>query len=229
MDNDAMARTAINLEELKNHAIETNKELAERLGIAQSVSVTTVKPSGTVSQLVDSASGIHPRWSEYYIRTVRADKKDPLAVFMREVGVPVEDDVTKPGITDVFSFPCRSPAGSAIRASATAIDQLDTYLDYKHLWCEHNPSITVYVRESEWMDVLAWVYRNFDDIGGVSFLPHTDHVYRQAPYTEITKEEYEKALAAMPKVPWENFKEGSDFTTASQELACLGGTCEVNL
>lgn len=217
------------LQELKQHAITTNKELADRLGINSSVSITTVKPSGTVSQLVDSASGIHPRYSRHYIRTVRADKKDPLAVFLREVGVPVEDDVTKPGVTDVFSFPVRAPDHAKLRNDMTAIEQLNHYLIFKKYWCEHNPSITVYVRENEWFDVQAWVYKNWDDIGGISFLPHSDHIYRQAPYQEITEDEYHNALAAMPKVPWDKFKEATDFTTASQEFACIGGACEVNL
>lgn len=218
-----------NLQELKEHAIETNKELAERLGIAQSVSITTVKPSGTVSQLVDSASGIHPRWSSYYLRTVRADKKDPLALFLRQQGVPVEDDVTKPGATDVFTFPVKSPDHALLRHQLTALEQLDHYLVFKKHWCEHNPSITVYVREEEWMEVGAWVKKNFNEIGGVSFLPYSDHIYRQAPYQEITKEEYEKALETMPAIDWASFVEGSDYTTASQELSCVGGACEVNL
>lgn len=217
------------LEELKDHAIATNKTFADGLGIAQSVSITTVKPSGTVSQLVDSASGIHPRYSSYYMRTVRADKKDPLALFLRSQGVPCEDDVTKPGHTDVFSFPVRAPAGSLLRDDLTALDQLEHYLIFKRHWCEHNPSITVYVREHEWLDVQAWVYKHFDEIGGVSFLPHSDHAYKQAPYQELTEEDYLKASEAMPEIRWEDFREAVDNTTSSQELACLGGTCEVNL
>jgi ribonucleoside-diphosphate reductase alpha chain len=218
-----------NLEELKEHAINTNKTVADGLGIAQSVSITTVKPSGTVSQLVDSASGIHPRYSSYYMRTVRADKKDPLATFLREQGVPVEDDVTKPNVTDVFSFPVRSPAGSLTRHEVSAIDQLEHYRVFKKHWCEHNPSITVYVRENEWLEVGAWVYKNFNEIGGVSFLPFSDHIYKQAPYTEVSEDAYLVASEVMPTIDWAAFKEGTDFTTASQELACLGGVCEVNL
>jgi ribonucleoside-diphosphate reductase alpha chain len=217
------------LEEMRDHAITTNKAIADGLGFAQSVSITTVKPSGTVSQLVDSASGIHPRYSRHYMRTVRADKKDPLALFLRSQGVPVEDDVTKPGNTDVFSFPVRAPEGSLLRDDLSALDQLEHYLVFKRHWCEHNPSITVYVREHEWLDVQAWVYKHFDEIGGVSFLPHSDHTYRQAPYQELTEEEYEKAAAAMPKIRWEDFRESADNTTSSQEMACIGGTCEVNL
>jgi ribonucleoside-diphosphate reductase alpha chain len=193
------------------------------------VSITTVKPSGTVSQLVDSASGIHPRYSGHYIRTVRADKKDPLALFLREQGVPCEDDVTKPGTTDVFSFPVESPDSSVNREEVSALDQLEHYKVFKQHWCEHNPSITVYVREHEWLEVGAWVYKNFNEIGGVSFLPHSDHIYKQAPYQEITKEEHAKAVVNTRPIRWEQFKEGSDFTTASQELACIGGVCEVNL
>ena len=217
------------LEELKEHAINTNKTTADGLGIAQSVSITTVKPSGTVSQLVDSASGIHPRYSSHYMRTVRADKKDPLATFLREEGVPVEDDVTKPNVTDVFSFPVRSPAGSLTRHEVSAIDQLEHYKIFKKHWCEHNPSITVYVRENEWLEVGAWVYKNFNEIGGVSFLPFSDHIYKQAPYTEVSEDAYLVASEVMPTIDWAAFKEGTDFTTASQELACLGGVCEVNL
>jgi ribonucleoside-triphosphate reductase len=218
------------LDGLKYHAIETNKLWADRLGINASSSITTVKPSGTVSQLVDSSSGIHPRYSPFYLRTVRADKKDPLAQFMRSKGFYVEDDVTKPDVTDVFTFPVKSPPDSVKRDDWCAIDQLDHYLRFKENWCEHNPSITVYVRDHEWVEVAAWVYRHFDDIGGVSFLPYTDHVYRQAPYTEITEEEYNQWLNKMPKdVDWTELREENDATTASQELACMGGTCEITL
>ncbi|MHB8602204.1 MAG: glycyl radical enzyme family protein [Nitrosotalea sp.] len=216
------------LKELKEHAITINKEWAERLGIAQSVSITTVKPSGTVSQLVDSASGIHPRYSEFYIRTVRADKKDPLAIFMREKGFPVEDDVTKPNYTDVFSFPVRGPRTSVLRSQMSALQQLEHYLVFKRHWCEHNPSITIYVREHEWLEVGAWVYRNFDEIGGVSFLPYDTGIYRQAPYKEITEDEYNKACEKMPaEVDWQALKEETDETTGSQELACSSGVCEL--
>jgi ribonucleoside-triphosphate reductase (thioredoxin) len=233
MDNPALLYNNGNLEtmleELKQHAITTNKTLADGLGIAQSVSITTVKPSGTVSQLVDSASGIHPRYSSYYLRTVRADKKDPLAQFLRTEGVPVEDDVTKPGTTDVFTFPVESPGGSLTRHQVSALDQLEHYKIFKKHWCEHNPSITVYVRENEWLDVGAWVYKNFNEIGGVSFLPFSDHIYKQAPYTEITEKDYDEFCEQMPMINWNQFKEATDFTTASQEMACIGGTCEVNL
>jgi ribonucleoside-triphosphate reductase len=216
------------LKELKEHAIKTNKEWATKLGINASVAITTVKPSGTVSQLVDSASGIHPRHSAFYVRTVRSDKKDPLAVFMRSVGFPVEDDVTKPDYTDVFSFPCRSPNGSIKRTDRTAIQQLEHYLVFKQEWSEHNPSITVYIKEHEWFDVGAWVYRNFDDIGGVAFLPYDGGQYKQAPYQECTEEEYQALLDKMPKdVAWSEMKERTDNTTATQELNCSSGSCEL--
>jgi ribonucleoside-triphosphate reductase (thioredoxin) len=188
-----------------------------------------VKSHNTVSQLTDSASGIHPRYAPYYIRTVRADKRDPLAQFMRAAGFPVEDDVTKPDTTDVFSFPVRAPQGSVFRDDRSAIDQLEHYLAFKRHWCEHNPSITVYVRPEEWIAVGAWVYEHFADIGGVSFLPHSDHVYRQAPYTECTVEQYEALLAQMPSVNWNDLQqlEKEDTTTGSQELACVAGVCEI--
>lgn len=217
------------LKELKNHAIKTNEVFAKRLGINASCAITTVKPSGTVSQLVDSASGIHPRYSEYYLRAVRADKKDPLAIFMRERGFPVEDDVTKPESTDIFSFPHKSPPDSNLRGGLGAIQQLEHYLIYQKCWCEHNPSITIYIREQEWLEVAAWVFKHFNELGGVSFLPLSDHIYRQAPYQEITKEEYENWTKKIPQdVNWEDLKEDTDNTTASQELACLaGGVCEI--
>jgi ribonucleoside-diphosphate reductase alpha chain len=217
------------LTELKNYAIETNRVWADRLGINPSVAITTVKPSGTVSQLVDSSSGIHPRHSRYYIRTVRADKKDPLALFMRAKGFPVEDDVTKPEYTDVFSFPVSSPVSSVLRTDVSAIDQLEHYKIYREYWCEHNPSITVYVREHEWLDVGAWVYRNFDSIGGVSFLPYDNGNYRQAPYQEVDEGTYAEVSRKMPQdVDFTEMKENTDVTSAMQELACFAGVCEIN-
>lgn len=216
------------LERMRGVAVDENALWAERIGINPSAAITTVKPSGTVSQLVDSSSGIHPRFSKFYLRTVRCDKKDPLAVFMRGVGFPVEDDVTKPGMTDVFSFPIKSPSESIFRNDVSAIEQLELYLVYKTHWCEHNASITVYMREQEWMDVGAWVLRHFDQLGGVSFLPHTEHIYRQAPYTEITEEAYEEWMSKMPRdISWEDFRENHDETTASQEYACLSGVCDI--
>jgi len=216
------------LKELKQHAIDTNKLWAERLGITPSVAITTVKPSGTVSQLVDSASGIHPRYSQFYVRSVRADKNDPLAHFMREKGFPVENDITKPDHTDIFYFPQQAPIGAVLRRHITALGQLEHYLVYKRFWCEHNPSITVYVREDEWIDVCAWVFGHFNELGGVSFLPYDTGIYRQAPYTEINADEFAAQVEAMPKnVDWADFKEVIDNTTGSQDLACLSGVCEI--
>jgi ribonucleoside-diphosphate reductase alpha chain len=216
------------LGDLKQHAIETNKDWAGLLGIAQSASITTVKPSGTVSQLVDSASGIHPRHSAYYIRTVRADVKDPLAAFLKDAGVPNEPDVTNASNV-IFSFPIKSPDDAIVRHDRNAIQQLEHYLSFKKYWCEHNPSITVYVREDEWMKVGAWVYDNFDDLGGVSFLPTNDHVYQQAPYQDINKETYEKLTSEFPVIDWKGFDayEIDDSTVKMHELACTSGHCEL--
>lgn len=217
------------LKTMKAHAIKVNKEWAEKLGINQAAAITTVKPSGTVSQLVDSASGIHPRYSEYYIRTVRADKKDPLAQLMREQGFPVEDDVMKPYSTDVFSFPVQAPSHAVFRNDRTALEQLEHYLMLQENWTEHNVSITVYVKDHEWMGVGDWVYRHFDRIAGVSFLPHSDHAYKQAPYTECKKKEYEALLAKMPAFDWEALSryERDDETVNVKELNCTAGHCEL--
>ncbi len=218
------------LENLREEAVKTNKLWAAKLNIPVSAAITCVKPSGTVSQLVDSASGIHARHSPYYIRTVRADKKDPLAVMMKDMGFPVEDDVTKPDHTYVFSFPQKSPEHAVFRKDMSAIEQLELWLTYQRHWCEHKPSITVSVKEEEWMDVGAWVYNHFDEMSGVSFLPFSDHVYKQAPYQDCTKEEYEALAAKMPKiVNWMDLAkyEKQDATTGSQELACVAGGCEI--
>jgi ribonucleoside-triphosphate reductase len=213
---------------LKEHSVEVNKEWAERLGIQPSVATTTVKPSGTVSQLVDSSSGIHPRYSQYYVRTVRADAKDPLAAFLIEQGVPWEWDVTKPNSVYVFSFPMKSPEGAVLRNDMSAIEQLEHYLVFAKYYCEHNPSITVYVREHEWMEVGAWVYKHFEELGGVSFLPHSDHSYKQAPYQEIDEETYNKLKAEFPKIEWDKFVEIEDTTDNVKELSCMaGGSCEI--
>lgn len=216
------------LGDLKQYAIDTNKDWAEKLGIPVSASITTVKPSGTVSQLVDSASGIHPRHSAYYIRTVRADVKDPLAAFLKDVGVPNEVDVTNPSNV-IFSFPIKSPDQAIVRHDRTAIQQLEHYLSFKKYWCEHNPSITVYVREDEWMKVGAWVYDNFDDLGGVSFLPTNDHVYQQAPYQDIDEETYKRLAGEFPAIDWKEFDkyETDDSTVKMHELACVSGSCEL--
>ena len=218
------------LQKLKQVAIDTNRIWAELLGINPSVAITCVKPSGTVSQLVDSASGIHARHSPYYIRTVRADKRDPLAIMMRDMGFLVEDDVMKPTHTDVFSFPMRSPSNSICRKDMTAIQQLELWKIYQLNWCEHKPSVTISVKESEWFEVGAWVYENFKYMSGVSFLPFSDHTYRQAPYQDCSEQEYLDALEKMPKnVDWSKLSEyeSVDNTTSSQELACVAGGCEI--
>lgn len=212
-------------------AVETNKEWAEKIGISQSAAVTTGKPSGTVSSLVDSASGIHARHSPYYIRTVRADKKDPLAKMMVDMGFPVEDDVTKPEHNYVFSFPVKAPDHAVFRKDMSAIEQLELWLKYKQNWTEHNQSVTITVREEEWMEVGAWVYKHFDDMTGVSFLPFSDFVYKQAPFQDCTKEEYEALLVKMPKsVDWSKLSdyEKSDHTEGTQTLACTSaGGCDL--
>ena len=218
------------LEELRDIAYETNKEWAEKLGIPTSAAITCVKPSGTVSQLVDSASGIHARHNPFYIRTVRADNKDPLCKLMQEMGFPNEADVTKPEHTTVFSFPMKTPKGAVCRMDMTALEQLELWKTYATSWCEHKPSVTISVKEDEWVDVAAWVYENFDSISGISFLPFSEHVYRQAPYQDCTEEEYKEALKTMPKnVDWAELSkyESQDYTIASQELACTAGGCEI--
>ena len=218
------------LEELKKVAVYTNKEWSERLGINQSAAITCVKPSGTVSQLVDSASGIHARHNPYYIRTVRADNKDPLCRFMKDAGFPNEPDVMKPQHTTVFSFPMKSPDDAIFRYDMTAIEQMELWKIYQEYWCEHKPSVTISVKEHEWMNVGAWVYDNFDNISGISFLPFSEHTYRQAPYQDCTKEEYEEFLTKMPeRVDWSKLSEyeEQDYTAGSQTLACSGDSCEV--
>ena len=217
------------LKAMKAKAIKVNKEWAAKLGINQSVAITTVKPSGTVSQLVDSASGIHPRYSHYYISTVRADKKDPLALLMRQQGFPVEDCAIKPDSVDIFSFPVKGPEHAVYRNDRTAMEQLEHYLMFQTHWTEHNVSITVYVKDHEWLGVGDWVYRNWDAVAGVSFLPHSDHSYKQAPYTECDKWEYEELLARMPEFDWEQLArfEQDDSTVNTKELACSAGVCEI--
>jgi ribonucleoside-diphosphate reductase alpha chain len=218
------------LDKLRQVAIDTNKYWAKQLGIPQSAAITCVKPSGTVSQLVDSASGIHARHAPYYVRTVRADKKDPLAKMMFDAGFPVEDDVTKPEHTWVFSFPVKGPTRGIYRKDINAIDQLNLWKVYQDHWCEHKPSITVSVKEEEWMDVGAWVYQNFNQMSGVSFLPMSDHSYRQAPYQDISVLQYNELVKKMPKnVDWSKLKEyeSTDRTAGSQELACSADGCEI--
>lgn len=216
------------LDELKQVAIDTNKEWAKRLGIPASAAVTCVKPSGTVSQLVNSASGIHPRHSKYYIRTIRQDAKDPVTKFLLEMGVPAEPDIRNPAAM-VFSFPQRAPKESATRNDLDALSALEQWAYFQEHWCEHKPSVTISVKDDEWMDVAAWCYKHFDVLSGVAFLPFDPNTYPQAPYQEITKEEYEKAVKAMPKLDWSRLSEfeKEDNTTGSQELACTGGLCEI--
>jgi ribonucleoside-triphosphate reductase len=218
------------LEHLRNVAVDTNAIWAERLGIPVSAAITCVKPSGTVSQLVDSASGIHARHNDYYIRTVRGDNKDPLTQFMIDQGIPAEPCVFKGDTTTVFSFPQKSPNKAVTRNDMTAIEQLETWLTYQRSWCEHKPSVTISVRDSEWLAVGAFVYEHFDEMSGVSFLPHSDHTYQQAPYQDCTKQEYEELLKLMPKrIDWSklNEYEQEDNTVAMQTMACSGDSCEI--
>ena len=219
------------LEEMRETAVETNRQIAEEIGIPVSAAITCVKPSGTVSQLTDSASGIHARHNDYFIRTVRGDNKDPLTQFLIESGVHNERDMMKPDSTTVFSFPMKSPDGAVTRTQMTAIEQLELWKTYALHWCEHKPSVTITVKESEWMEVGAWVYENFDVASGVSFLPHSDHTYQQAPYQDIDKDEYLEWKAAYDHVviDWEKLTdfEKEDNTSGSRELACTAGVCEV--
>jgi ribonucleoside-diphosphate reductase alpha chain len=218
------------LNDLRTVAQNTAKEWSTKLGVPMPAAITCVKPSGTVSQLVDAASGIHARHSPYYIRTVRADVKDPLAKMMIDMGFPAEPDVTKPDHTLVFSFPIKSPNNAVCRKDMTAIEQLELWLAYQRHWCEHKPSITVSVKESEWPEVGGWVWNHIDEMSGVSFLPFSEHTYQQAPYQDCEKEDYEALLAKMPKdVNWSMLAdyEKQDTTTGSQELACDAGGCEI--
>lgn len=220
---------AVWLEEMRDVSIATNKEWAERIGVNQSVAITCVKPSGTVSQLVDSASGIHPRFSKHYIRRVRSDKKDPLALYMEQAGFPVENDVMSPSSV-VFSFPVKAPESSTCVKEVGAMEQLALWKAYQNHWCEHKPSVTVYYTDSEYLQVAQWIWDNFDLCSGISLLPTSDHVYQQAPYEDITEEKYKELLAAMPQnVNWEDLAqfEKEDNTTGSQELACVGGGCDI--
>jgi ribonucleoside-diphosphate reductase alpha chain len=216
---------------LREKAREVNKEESNKIGIPESAAITCVKPSGTVSQLVGVSSGMHPWHSPYYIRTVRGAKGDPISTFLKEVGIPVEDDVMKPNDTYVFSFPIKAPEGAIVRNDLTAIDHLNIWLVYQRAWCEHKPSITVSVKEDEWMEVGAWVYKNFDEVSGISFLPHSEHTYKQAPYQEISEKEYEDLAAKMPKsIRWEDlsFYETEDGTSINATLACSSdGNCEL--
>jgi ribonucleoside-diphosphate reductase alpha chain len=218
-----------NLEKLKAIAVFSNNQTAKQLGVNPSSAITAIKPSGTVSQLVDSASGIHTRHSPYYIRTVRGDKKDPITQLMIDQGVPMEDDAIKPETGAVFSFATKSPVNALCRNDLSAIDQLVLHTVYSEAFTEHKVSQTISVREEEWLEVGAFVYRNFDSISGVSFLPYSDHVYAQAPYQECTKKEYEDLKNKIPHINWDRLSdyESEDYTIASQELACSGGSCEI--
>ena len=218
------------LRHLKDVAINTNAEWAERLGIPVSAAITCVKPSGTVSQLVDSASGIHARHSPYYIRTVRGDNKDPLTQFMKDQGIPNEPEAFKPEQTTVFSFPIKSPVGAVCTPDTTAIEQLEMWLMYQRHWAEHKPSVTINVKKNEWFDVGAFVYKNFDEMSGVSFLPFDDHTYQQPPYQDCSKDDYEALLSVMPeKINWADLSnyEKEDTTVAMQTMACSGDSCEL--
>jgi ribonucleoside-diphosphate reductase alpha chain len=216
---------------LRESARAKNKDEAGKIGIPESAAITCVKPSGTVSQLVGVSSGMHAWHSPYYIRTVRGAKGDPISTFLKEVGIPVEDDVMKPNDTYVFSFPIKAPEGAIVRNDLTAIEHLNIWLVYQRAWCEHKPSITVSVKEDEWMEVGAWVYKHFDEVSGISFLPHSDHSYKQAPYQEVTKEEYDSLVSKMPnEIRWEDlsFYETEDGTSTNATLACSSdGNCEL--
>ena len=228
-EDEEMVRLSNWLLELKEVAIETNKVWAANLGISPSTAITCVKPSGTVSQLVDSASGIHPRHSKFYIRTVRTDKKDPVYRFLLDQGVPSEDIIGKEDSTALFAFPIKAPEGSMVRKDVSALDQLRLWEVYATHWCEHKPSCTVYYTDDEILEVGAWVYKNFDLVSGISFMPRDDHAYPQAPYQEISEEEYNEAVAAMPEIDWDKLKEyeTGDNTTVAHELACSAGGCEL--
>ena len=218
------------LDRLREHAVETNKKWAETLGIGQAAAITCVKPSGTVSQLVDSASGIHARHNPYYIRTVRGDKKDPLTQMMIDAGFPAEDDQMNPQHTTVFSFPIKCNSDAVFRTDMTAIEQLELWKTYQEHWCEHKPSVTISVKEEEWFEVGAWVYKHFDLMSGVSFLPYSDHSYAQAPYQDCDESKYKELLKKIPSnVDWSLLSkyEESDMTIGSQELACAAGGCEI--
>jgi ribonucleoside-diphosphate reductase alpha chain len=227
---EGLEKTAKWLDELREAAIEQNAQVADALGIQRSTAITTVKPSGTVSQLTQVSSGMHYWHSSYYIRTVRADNKDPLTAFLKDIGIPSEPDAMSPNTSTVFSFPIKAPSHARSGREVSAIEHLNIWKVYKKHWTEHNPSITVSVKDDEWVDVAAWVYENWDDVGGLSFLPFSDHVYEQAPYQDITKEQYEEMESKMPKsIRWSDLSlyELIDSTTGSQELACVAGDCTI--
>lgn len=226
MDNPTLNGTkenniALDLQGLRDHARKVNEKWAGVFGIKPSAAITAVKPSGTVSELVDSAPGIHPRFSRYYIRSIRQDNKDPLTTFLKGQGVYHEPDAIKPEHTTVFFFAKEAPEGSVFRNDRTALEQLEHWLLFQRHWCEHKPSITVYVKEHEWLEVGAWVYKHFDEVSGVSFLPYSDHTYKQAPFTEVSQREWEEfKQKTNHEIVWNEFVEEEDNTTASQELSC---------
>jgi len=217
------------LEELRNHAIHTNKIWAEKLGINQSAAITCVKPSGTVSQLAGCSSGIHPSYSQYYFRTVRLDTKDPLCSFLKDSGVYSEPEAFHPETQAVFYFPTKAPEGSVTSDNLTALDHFRLYLTYRKSWCEHNPSTTIYYTDDEFLGLGSAIWNNWDDIGGIAFLPRTDHAYKQAPYIPITEEKYNEEISKFPQIDWQKFHdyEKEDATKGSQELACTGNSCEL--
>lgn len=235
MDNTLLGIGAPQLEErlqtLREHTEKVNAKWAKEIGVGASLAITTVKPSGTVSQLVDSASGIHPRHARYYIRRAKTDNTDPLGTFMKAIGFPHEDSAYKPGVDTVFTFPMKAPTNAVLRSEVTAIEQLEHYKIFRSAWCDHNPSITVSVRDSEWMEVGAWVYKNFNAVGGVSFLPFADHIYVQAPFEEIDETAYLELAKKMPAaVDWSVLtEENGEAVTGTRDLSCVSGACEVNL
>jgi ribonucleoside-diphosphate reductase alpha chain len=216
------------LERLRDVSRTTNEEYAKQFDIQPSASITCVKPSGTVSQLVDSASGIHARHNNFYIRRIRMDKKDPIYDYLKSMGVSVEDEVFRPDSTAVFSFPMKAPKNAILRNDKTAIEQLEIWLIYQRHWCEHKPSVTISVKDDEWPEVGSWVWKHFDEISGVSFLPYSNHTYQQAPYEDCSEEEYKEQLAKTPsRIDWADFLEQEDNTTGQQTLACTAGACEI--
>jgi len=216
------------LERLRDVSRTTNEEYAKQFDIQPSASITCVKPSGTVSQLVNSASGIHARHNNFYIRRIRMDKKDPIYDYLKSMGVSVEDEVFRPDSTAVFSFPMKAPKNAILRNDKTAIEQLEIWLIYQRHWCEHKPSVTISVKDDEWPEVGSWVWMHFDEISGVSFLPYSNHTYQQAPYEDCSEEEYKEQLAKTPsRIDWADFLEQEDNTTGQQTLACTAGACEI--
>jgi ribonucleoside-diphosphate reductase alpha chain len=221
---------AANLDILRGAAIETNEKYAKKLGINVSTAITTCKPSGTVSQLTHSSSGMHAWHNDYYFRTVRADNKDPMTQFLKDINIPNEPDVMAPNTTTVFTFPVAAPKDAVTRTDLTAIEHLEIWKVYKTHWTEHNPSVTISVKEDEWIEVANWVYENWEFIGGISFLPYDTGSYKQAPYQDISESDYRQWAAEMPKAidwSWLSDYETEDTTTGSQSLACTAGNCEV--